>query len=39
MQSIAFNMAEIKEAYNYEIKDVVWKTEDMDRVSDQPDWY
>lgn len=28
MQSIAFNMAEIKEACVYEIKDVVWKLED-----------
>ena len=28
MQSIAFNMAEIKEACKYEIKDVVWKLED-----------
>ena len=28
MQSIAFNMAEIKEACTYEIKDVVWKLED-----------
>ncbi|MBR7018671.1 MAG: hypothetical protein IKH99_07495 [Prevotella sp.] len=28
MKSIAFNMAEIQEANNYEIKDVVWKTED-----------
>ena len=28
MKSIAFNMAEIKAANKYEIKDVVWKTED-----------
>lgn len=28
MKSIAFNMAEIKEACNYEIKDVVWKLKD-----------
>ena len=28
MQSIAFNMAEIKEACDYEITDVVWKLED-----------
>ena len=28
MKSIAFNMAEIKEACKYEIKDVVWKLED-----------
>ena len=27
-KSIAFNMAEIKEACDYEIKDVVWKLED-----------
>ena len=29
MQSIAFNMAEIKEACNYEITDVIWMTEDL----------
>ena len=29
MKSIAFNMAEIKEACDYYIKDVVWMTEDM----------
>ncbi|MBQ4393269.1 MAG: hypothetical protein II826_09210 [Prevotella sp.] len=29
MQSIAFNMAEIKEACDYYIKDVVWMLEDM----------
>ena len=28
MQSIAFNMAEIKEACTYELKDFVWKLED-----------
>ena len=28
MQSIAFNMAEIKEACDYELKDFVWKLED-----------
>ena len=28
MKSIAFNMSEIKAANKYEIKDVVWKTED-----------
>ena len=28
MKSIAFNMAEIKEACDYEIKDVIWMTED-----------
>ena len=28
MQSIAFNMAEIKEACDYYIKDIVWKLED-----------
>ena len=28
MKSIAFNMAEIKDANEYSIKDVVWKTED-----------
>ena len=28
MQSIAFNMAEIREACDYTIKNVVWKTED-----------
>ncbi len=28
MQSIAFNMAEIKQACKYEIKDVVWKLDD-----------
>lgn len=28
MQSIAFNMAEIKEACDYEIKDFIWKLED-----------
>jgi hypothetical protein len=28
MKSIAFNMAEIKDANDYMIKDVVWKTED-----------
>jgi len=28
MQSIAFNLSEIKEANTYEIKDVVWKLED-----------
>ncbi len=28
MKSIAFNMAEIKEACVYEIKDIIWKTED-----------
>ena len=28
MQSIAFNMAEIKEACKYELKDFVWKLED-----------
>ncbi len=28
MKSIAFNMAEIKDACKYEIKDVVWKLED-----------
>ena len=29
MQTLAFNMAEIKEACNYQITDVVWMTEDM----------
>ena len=29
MKSIAFNMAEIKEACDYEITDVVWMTEDL----------
>ena len=28
MKSIAFNMAEIKEACDYQIKDVIWMTED-----------
>ena len=28
MKSIAFNLAEIKDANDYYIKDVVWKTED-----------
>ena len=28
MQSIAFNLSEIKDANTYELKDIVWKLED-----------
>ena len=36
MKSIAFNMAEIKEACDYEIKDVIWKTKgDYESLIDQ----